>query len=1292
MVSLCLVFHELAVPADLTAPPAALRAWSLGKALSGEGRSLTLLHTGESSEGERISLAGAAEAAGLAYCHLDQLEPSDPRVFPAVAAHRLGLRVARALEALGCQAAVFGGHPAHASTAVAARRCASALANCPVVLLVDQVAERAREADQAFPADGRESIATDFLEKESILGADLVICASDGLRRWLGLAGWRVSGGGIEVAEGLEAAGRLADLLSAFRNAPKGLPHPTVSVCVAHYEHPRFLGRALASLEAQTEAAHEVIVIDDGSESAEARAVFAQAEARYGPRGWKFLRGANAGPAAARNRAAREATGEAVIFCDADNWFHPEMVAVFSRALAASGADCVTCSFAVVPDRPDSAEAELEYVYAPLGPCLELGVLENVIGDTNFIIRRAAFEALGGFQTASRGPSEDWEFLLRLLLEGRRLATVPAVLFNYRLTAGSHGRSLNEAANARAAVEPLFERLAPVWRRLWPHVAGMVRDPRVGRLEAELGATRAGHEVEAQAWSQRDRIRRASLFLQENSRAALENMLRASRDEAAGRRRHDAQVIEGLSRRSAELEDIRDRSSDKIRRMQESFSWRLTAPLRSLRRVILDPGKPEPGLAAVSAAPSAQGARFHWHMDAPRSWRQQTGAFVIRGWCFCEDSEPLQGIRARVGGRLYEGSYGLDRPDLLRAHSAWPQCAKSGFKVEAIVLTDDSGIILEALRADGQWRAFFDRRLNSPEAEPEPGSYEHWVRTYDTLTEERLQNLRASAAAMASPPSISVLMPVYNPEKEWLARAIESVRAQTYPHWELCIADDASTEPHVREILERECGEEPRIKVVFREKNGHICAATNTALEMAIGDWAALFDHDDELAPHALHCVAREIAAHPQAELIYSDEDKIDEQGTRFSPHFKPDWNPDLLLGQNYISHLAVYRTATLRALGGMRTGFEGSQDWDLALRVTERAEAAAIRHVPRILYHWRAGERSTALHLGEKDYAGESARRALAGHLERTGRAAQIFPAIGGHWRIAQPLPERHPLVSIIVPTHNAANLLRVCIASIIARTEYAPFEILLVNNRSDDPKALELFAEFAREDGVRVLDYGMPFNYSAINNFAARHARGEILCLLNNDVEVLGTGWLGELVSHAVRPEIGAVGARLYYPTMRLQHAGVITGIGGVAGHAFKNFPRDDPGTPQFRPHLAQNLSAITAACLAVRREVFFEAGGFDERRLPVAFNDVDFCLKVQALGYRNLYTPFAELLHHESASRGLEDTSEKVRRFQDEIAAMQERWGVQLFQDPAFNPNLSLDSEDFALAYPPRTPPLE
>jgi GT2 family glycosyltransferase len=492
----------------------------------------------------------------------------------------------------------------------------------------------------------------------------------------------------------------------------------------------------------------------------------------------------------------------------------------------------------------------------------------------------------------------------------------------------------------------------------------------------------------------------------------------------------------------------------------------------------------------------------------------------------------------------------------------------------------------------------------------------------------------------------------------------------------------------VRPLLEAAAAGDSRIKVVFREKNGHISAATNSALELAGGEFAALFDHDDELAPHALYCVAREIAEHPHAELVYTDEDKIDEQGSRFDPHFKPDWNPDLLIGQNYISHLAVYRTETLRAAGGLREGFEGSQDWDLVLRVTETVPASTIRHIPRVLYHWRASEGSTSLHLGEKNYIEDAGRRTLEEHFLRLKIDAKLQTTVGGHWQVTYPVPKPAPLVSIIIPTHNAERLVRICTASIFARTSYKPYEIVIVDNRSDDPASLALFKELADEDGVRVLRYDAPFNFSAINNFAARQAHGDVLCLLNNDIEVLGTGWLDELVSHALRPGIGAVGARLYYPDMKLQHAGVITGLGGVAGHAFKNFSRQDPGTPQFRPHLTQDLSVVTAACLAIRRDVYFEAGGFDEEALTVAFNDVDFCLKVEALGYRNLYTPFAELIHHESASRGQENTPDKVRRFRGEIEAIQGRWGERLLRDPAYNPNLSLDTEDFALAYPPRT----
>ena len=799
-------------------------------------------------------------------------------------------------------------------------------------------------------------------------------------------------------------------------------------------------------------------------------------------------------------------------------------------------------------------------------------------------------------------------------------------------------------------------------------------------------------------WQRRDRMQRANAVLLENSVQALTSQLARAAEDASEQRQKNAAEISRLNRRIAAIEGVIAQREDKIRRMQESFSWKATALLRAARRMLIDRkphgragAEPGPPLVAPGRPVIESGWHFHHHIDAPRSWNRHDREVTIRGWCFCDETGLLERIRARIDGRIYAGVYGLDRPDLFQGRSDRPQCAHSGFKIDALVLPDDRSVCIEVAESAGEWRCFFEVSLDPAAAVDEPGSYEHWVRTHDNPSPADLVSLRAEAGAPGPAPKISVLMPVFNPEEKWLARAIESVRAQAYPHWELCIADDASTKPHVRAILQAAAEEDSRVKVVFREKNGHISAATNSALALATGEFTALFDHDDELAPHALACVAREIAAHPGLELVYTDEDKIDEQGFRFDPHFKPDWNPDLLNGQNYISHLAVFRTATLRAAGGLREGFEGSQDWDLLLRVTEAIPAAAIRHVPRVLYHWRASEGSTSLHLGEKSYVNEAARRALGEHFARLHVAASLRPTVGGHWQVIYPVPEPRPLVSIIIPTHNAEPLVRVCFASIFARTAYSPYEIILVDNRSDDPAALALFSDLAKEDGVRVIDYAAPFNYSAINNLAAREARGEILCLLNNDVEILEPRWLDELVSHAVRPEIGAVGARLYYPDMSLQHAGVITGLGGVAGHAFKNFSRQDPGTPQFRPHLTQDLSVVTAACLAVRRDVFIEVGGFDEDKLVIAFNDVDFCLKVEAAGYRNLYTPFAELLHHESASRGQENTPDKVRRFQGEIDAVKARWGERLLNDPAYNPNLSLDSEDFALAYPPRTPPL-
>jgi O-antigen biosynthesis protein len=568
--------------------------------------------------------------------------------------------------------------------------------------------------------------------------------------------------------------------------------------------------------------------------------------------------------------------------------------------------------------------------------------------------------------------------------------------------------------------------------------------------------------------------------------------------------------------------------------------------------------------------------------------------------------------------------------------------------------------------------------------------YSEWIERYDTLTDANRATISRHIDQLSYKPLISVIMPVYNTPEKWLRLAIESVRRQLYSNWELCIVDDASVAPAVTRILEEYSANDSRIKVILRKNNGHISAASNTAIDLAAGEFVAFLDHDDELSEHALYMVAVELNANRDADLIYSDQDKINEAGQRYDPYFKPDWNPTLFLAQNFICHLAIYRTCIIRELGGLRAGYEGAQDWDLALRVSETVQPSHIRHIPHVLYHWRAVSGSTAMAEKEKDYVKEAQRRTLRSHFDRIGKNAEIMPAGDQYWRIRYSLHNPPPKVSIIIPTRNGFELLNRCLESIFKKTIYRNYEVIIVDNQSDDPKLLDYLAELERERRVRVLRYDAPFNYAAMNNLAVQNANGEIIGLLNNDLEVITPDWLEEMVSHAVQPEIGAVGAMLYYPNDTIQHAGVILGIGfpspGVAGHAYKNFPRGYRGQSS-RALLCQNLSAVTAACLVVRRRVFEDVAGLDEKKLPIAFNDVDFCLRLAESGYRNVWTPYAEVYHYESASRGYENTPEKLERFEIESRYMKQRWQELLVSDPAYNLNLAIGREPFMLSFPPR-----
>jgi glycosyltransferase involved in cell wall biosynthesis len=567
--------------------------------------------------------------------------------------------------------------------------------------------------------------------------------------------------------------------------------------------------------------------------------------------------------------------------------------------------------------------------------------------------------------------------------------------------------------------------------------------------------------------------------------------------------------------------------------------------------------------------------------------------------------------------------------------------------------------------------------------------YRDWIARFDTQTPASRAALHRELRALPRHPLISIILPVYNPDLKFLEAAIDSVRRQIYERWELCIADDASTDPKVRPFLEKVAASDSRIKLTFREKNGHISACSNSALELATGKWCALLDQDDAFAENALALVALEIERHPDAGLIYSDEDKIDGSNVRSNPFFKPDWNPELFLGQNYINHLGCYRADLLREIGGFREGFEGSQDYDLALRCIEHLRPEQVRHIARILYHWRMISGSLAAVVDAKPYAREAARRAIADYAKRRAMPGTVTacPENNESHRFIHALPQPAPLVSIVIPTRDRLGLLKRCVESIRAVTDYQPFEIIVVDNESIETETLAFLRRSETDNNIRVVVETGRFNYSRLNNCAAENARGDILVFLNNDTEIDERGWLTEIVSHAARAEVGAVGARLWYPDGTLQHGGVILGLGGVAGHAFPHIPRGHPGYFN-RAMLQQNCSAVTGACMAVRKGVFEELGGFDEENLGVSFNDIDFCLRLTQRGYRIVWTPYANLIHHESASRGHQRTRAEQAEFERAVDYMQTTWGAELLHDPFYNPNLSLNPPGFEIAFPPRS----
>jgi GT2 family glycosyltransferase len=752
-----------------------------------------------------------------------------------------------------------------------------------------------------------------------------------------------------------------------------------------------------------------------------------------------------------------------------------------------------------------------------------------------------------------------------------------------------------------------------------------------------------------------------------------------------------------------------------------SASWRLLAPLRWLRRQLRSRGfsaehlLPWSGLGPVAGAAAGTWRALH---DDPQFL---VSCYLPAGWVRVrlKMQAPARGQIEFYGER--RGDFGtdtllgqfslshgvtdeefylyLDRPT--RALRIDPIDSAGTFRIDRLDVTPrpawtlaadalrrklrllrayrNTGPVLRrglALLFTGRWgtvAAKWRLGLDDPRCarhgfyEPE-AAYEKWM-ARRRLNDADRAGQRAWAAGLANPPRISVLMPTFNTPEQFLRLAIESVLRQTYPHWELCIADDGSDQPHVQAVLEEYAAQDHRIKLAPPGRHGGIAAASNAALALASGDYVALLDHDDELAEHAFVRMAKAIVADRHADMLYSDEDKLQMDGKRLRPFFKPDWSPEFFLGCMYTCHLGVYRTKLVREIGGFRPEFDGAQDYDLVLRLVERTER--IVHVPDVLYHWRVVPNSTAAGVAAKPHAHAAGLKALREHLHRTGRAGrtEVGPSAGLNWVRFDVVGQ--PTVSIIIPSlcqsaaDNKPAMIERCVASIRRITGYRRFEIIVADRNTMSP-AVE--TNLARA-GVKRVSYDEPFNWSRVNNLAARHATGEHLLFLNDDTEAVEPEWLAALLEFSQQPAIGIVGAKLAFPDGGLQHVGV-TLPGGKPGHPFYGYPAKHPGY-YCRSHLPHNCAAVTGACLMTRRDVFEKAGGFDES-FPLNYNDIDYCLRVRQLGYRVVFTPHARLVHHESVT--------KAGVFAEELDAFRERWGDVV--DPYYNPNLNPDTFDYRI----------
>jgi GT2 family glycosyltransferase len=1053
------------------------------------------------------------------------------------------------------------------------------------------------------------------------------------------------------------------------RYALKGTPR--ISIIIPSRDHGGMLHRALDSIFSRTHYDnYEIIVVDNGSTEARARAVLADWSQREPERFRVAPLDIPFNFSTLCNHGVDRASGEILLFLNNDievidgDWLSAMLEQAQRRSVGAVGA------------RLFYEDGSIQHAGAILGlgglaahshrgaPGASPGYMHQVWTINNYssvagaclMCRREVFDEAGRFDEELPGDYEDVDLCLKLVRKGYRNVYLPHVRL-YHYEAATRGRDYVERDPEGRA------RAFHLMRTRWPDVIAHdpCYSPNLTRDREDYGLRIEG----IAAVETRFQPSLLNFLACVDSAAVIDNRTLILRGWAVGWRGDApasiAVAVDGEACGAAAYGYLREDVGNVHRcvlsdKVGFAFSCKFTKPLPpriALRVTLSDAEGRQEGFefAMDLAPPSSQGLTARWRrgVEAGAQKVAQGAAAVAAHWLPQPfevgrlDASRLVSEVARRAALRFGGA------DALRRASAFAPALADRLGLD-VPLTDDPAY------ADWLWR-------ESPKG-------------------KQLAEMRLEAARFEYRPTISIFMPVYNMEEPYLRAAIDSALVQTYPYLELCIADDGSPGGHVRPLLEAYAAKDKRVKLTFRPGNGGISAASNSALALASGEFVAQLDHDDLLAPHALHRVVELLNVRRDADVIYSDEDKIDLGHLRSQPFFKPDWSPDTFRTKMYTCHFGVYRRALVEAVGGFRSQFDGAEDYDLVLRLTERTDR--IFHIPDILYSWRMHPLSTA--SGSRDvktYAYESGVRAVADALRRCGEPGEVsrVPGCLGFYRVRYDLLKPGP-VTLVVPTRDSPRLLDRCLLSIFERTVYPDFEVVVLDNGGEDAAARSVIEKWLQREPrrFRAIRSDAPFNHSALVNAGARASGGDYLVLLNDDTEVIAPEWLEELARQAQRPGIGAVGAQLLYRDGGVQHAGIVVGVMGGAGHVERNTWSYHPGYFG-RVNTTNNVLAVTGACLMCRRGVFESVGGFDEA-FDSAYNDVDFCLRLHRLGLRNIYVPEAKLYHLESASFRRLPQAERDARVRRGAELMRERWPQYLRSDPYYSPHLTRSNENFTI----------